>query len=278
MLPDAATQDLLYVSNVRTVTVYSYRQGKLEGKLKGFYRTGGECVDKIGDVFITNTGTGGVFEYARGGKKPLRILKTYGGGPLGCSVDPTTGNLAVSSLNAGSTDGAVAIYKNARGKPTMYRDSAFKGYYFCGYDAQGDLFVDGQDSSLNFEFAELPKGVSGFKTITLNQKIGWPGGVQWDGKYVAVGDQNTPVIYQFAITGSDGTKVGSTPLGGHARDVFQFFILGQKVMAPNEYFAKSQALSDVLFYKYPVGGVATKRITAGVDFAEGVVVSLAPSR
>ena len=109
----------------------------------------------------------------------------------------------------------------------------------------------------------------------LNQTIGFPGGVQWDGKHVAVGDQSTPVVYQFSISRDQGLKVGSTPLGPPAHDVEQFFISGGTLITPNEYFTKSRTLSDVLFYKYPMGGAPTRTITKGQHFPDGVVVSLA---
>jgi hypothetical protein len=37
MLPEAKSEDLLYVSNVYTITVYSYPKGKLVGTLSNFY-------------------------------------------------------------------------------------------------------------------------------------------------------------------------------------------------------------------------------------------------
>ena len=55
-------------------------------------------------------------------------------------------------------------------------------------------------------FAELPKGGKSLQNITLNQTIGGPGGVQWDGKYAAIADQEAPGIYQFTVTGSVGME------------------------------------------------------------------------
>src|SRR5579871_4708173 len=69
MLRDATSQALLYVSDNRTVTVYSYPRGRLEGTLRGFYISSGECVDPKGHVFITNFGTSQIFEYAHGATK-----------------------------------------------------------------------------------------------------------------------------------------------------------------------------------------------------------------
>jgi len=269
MAPGAAEQDLLYVTDVRAVTVYLYPEGKLEGTLKGFYIAYGACVGKRGDIFIVDGGYFKIFEYAHGGTKRIATLNSSTADPNGCAIDPTTGNLAVASLGFGS-DGSIEVYKNARGTPTLYRDSAFQEYWLCGYDNKGNLFVDGQDYENNFVFAELPRGSNTLKTLTLNQSIGWPGGVQWDGKYVAVGDQNSPVIYQFSIKGSHGTKRGTTTMASGARFVDQYFIDGQTLIAPNQLGGST---SDVLFYKYPTGGDATKIITKDVRAAHGVVVS-----
>ncbi len=268
MEPDAGKRGLLYVTDVRTVTVYSYPQGKLEGQLKGFYVAVGECVDKKGDVFIADEGYDKIFEYAHGGKKRLATLDSASRDPNSCAIDPTTGNLAVASL--GGSSGSVAVYKNAHGKQTTYQDAAFKQYWLCGYDDRGNLFVDGQNNQSDFVFAELPKRATKLKIITLNQAIGWPGGVQWDGKHIAVGDQNTPVLYRFSIRGSRGRKVGTTSLGSGASVIDQFFIDAKTLIAPNQLVGSN---SDVLFYKYPAGGTATKIITKAVRAAHGVVVS-----
>jgi hypothetical protein len=273
----ATGEDLLYVSDVRTVTVYSYPEGRYEGRLRHFYIASGMCADVAGDVFITDSGYGKVFEYAHGGTKRIQVIDSPAGAPVGCSIDRTTGNLAVSTFGRGSGP-AVAIFKQARGKAIVYQDSSLYEFYFCGYDGKGNLFVDGLSApgTGHFALAELPKGGSALKTITANQYIGWPGGVQWDGKHVAIGDQITPVIYQFSIKGAEATKIGSTTMGSGASDVAQFFIQGQTLIAPNQVPGKGGSGSKALFYKYPTGGTATKEISKHVEAAHGVVVSLAP--
>jgi hypothetical protein len=272
MASDAASQNLLYVSNVHDVTVYSYPHGRLVGKLKGFYVTGGECVDASQNVWITDLGHGRMVEYAHGGSKPLRILSGIGG--AGCAIDPTTGNLAVATLG-----GTVYVYKNASGTPTPYSDPDIGRFYYCGYDDKGNLFADGEGSKQKsyspFELGELVPGGSALKTITLNQVIGGPAGVQWDGRHLAVGDGETPVIYEFAIKRRQGTKVGTTPLGSTAEYITQFWIHGRTVIAPNQYSSGDKNLSDVLFYNYPSGGSAIKTIAKGVFFPHGAVVSKA---
>lgn len=276
MASRAKAQDLLYVANSTTVTVYSYPNGRLEGTLAHFYSPQGSCVDDVGDVFVTNYGTAQIFEYAHGDTKRIAALKTPTLEPIGCSIDPTTGDLAVSTL-----EGTVGIYKNARGRPTKYADTAITKFYWCTYDTKGNLFVDGQDAGSVFRLVELPKGSSSFVNITLNQTIGWPSGVQWDGKYIAIGDQDTPVIYQFRISGWRGIEVASTPLGSHAEYVHQFWVEAPTLVAPNVYFTgegtKERSHYDVLFFKYPKGGMATKVVTEGTKFPTAAVVSLAKS-
>jgi hypothetical protein len=274
MSPDATTQDLLYVLDDTYVTVYSYPEGKLEGKLRRFYLADDACVDQSGNVYIVNLGYGRVFEYAHGGAKRLRDLDIPGA--AGCSIDPASGNLAVAG---GNSQGGVHIFKHAHGTPTTYTDPTFYRYYFCGYDNEGNLFVDGQSypgASGDFLLAELPKGGSALKTVTVNQEIVWPGEVQWDGKHITVQDQGAPVIYQFAIYGSQATKIGTTDLDG-AGELHQTWIQGGTVILPNV-CGTSCDYSDVLLYKYPTGGAYTKKIRKGVRADLGVVVSLAPKR
>jgi hypothetical protein len=265
---DAKTTDLLYVSDEGTndVDIYSYPKGTLVGMLTGFSFPEGECTDKNGDVFVANDDEQNVPEYARGGTTPIAILNDAGYYPVGCSVDKKTGNLAVTNtFNTSFTNGAVAIYKHAQGDPTYYTNSVLVYPHLCGYDAKGNLDVDGFNTSFAFQFGVLPRASATFTDVTLNQSIGFPGGVQWDGNYVAVGDGDTNTIYQFIIAGSGGTVTGSTPLTG-ARDVAQFWKQGSTVIGPDTLNA------DVGFWSYPGGGYATQVIT-GLSQPFGATIS-----
>jgi hypothetical protein len=229
-------------------------------------------------VFVTDQIGERIVEYAHGGTTPIEVLPAAAEHPLGCAVDPTTGNLAVTTFGSGgtSTGGNLAIYPHAKGTPTTYTDPDVLRYYLCGYDTKGDLYVDGLSSGRgSFVLAELPKGNGTFTNISLNQSISLPGGVQWDGKYLAVADQDASVIYQFTISGGSGTEVHATPLGSPASDVFQFYIDGKTVIAPNDYSVGSKTASNVLYYHYPAGGTPTRTITNIVHAPRGVVVSKA---
>ena len=176
--------------------------------------------------------------------------------PVDCSVDPITGNLAVSNVEtAQGSQGSVSIYTDAKGSPTMYTDPDIAEVYFLGYDNRGNLFLDGvPDTAAGFLFAELRKGAGTFTNITLNQNIETPGGVLWDGTHVAVGDSHNPVMYRFTISGSTGTKVGSTPITGF-NGVNQFWKEGTRVVVIE---ASAGSGFGVGFWKYPAGGRAIK--------------------
>jgi hypothetical protein len=277
MLPEAGSQSLLYVSDFDAVRVFSYPRGKYEGSLEGFQIAIGECADAGGNVYVADYGYGQLFEYAHGGTERIRTLNP--GDASGCAVDPSSGDLAVTNLTSNSRHrtGSVAIYKNAHGKPKYYRDPDFLNYYFCGYDSQGDLFVDGikQVSGRQvFVFAELPNGGTELVTIKISQYIDFPGGVQWDGAHVAIDDQTPPSkVYEFAISGSQGTLVGTTQLDG-ATSVVQPWIDGSKIIVPNAISGKP---GQVLVCKYPAGGSAVKKISRHLLEPQAAVVSNAPT-
>ncbi len=262
MAPGLAKRDLLYLTDDGNgnVYVYSFPGAKLQGTLTGLSVPTGECVDRAGDVWIVDEGTNDIVEYAHGGTVPIATLTDPGNAPEGCSVDPATGNLAVANaqtLSAGA--GSVGIYANARGTPTLYTESQMKFVLFVTYDDRGNLYADGVDSSLGYRLAELRKNAGALVPIAFNQSIAQPTNIQWDGKYLAVGDgggivgTGTPAIYHVKITHSAGKVVGVTPITG-TTGVFQFFIQGNTFIGPN------LGNEDVMFWKYPAGGAPTKAI------------------
>ena len=282
MSPDAAkTQDLLYVSdiNANAVDVYSYPAGKLMGKVTDDVdQPDGICVDGKQNVWIVNSaGADVAVEYKHGGKTHIAAVQDYGvGNHIGCSVDPATGDLAVTTYGYGSAGGGlVAVYAHAKGNPHHYTDSKIPHFNFCGYDSKGNLYADGTDAAQSqFRFAELSKGAKAFTNITFKGGIiYYPGDVRWDGKYVAVGDQDiggqgVSAIYQ--TTGAGGKIVDKTPIDDptdpYAEDIVGFWIDGKTVVGANN------AGNDIGFFKYPAGGNPTKTLD-GIDYALGAAIS-----
>jgi hypothetical protein len=273
MLPEAKSEDLLYISDYQNgVIVLSYTPPRF--KYVGFLSEPqfgeGECVDKAQNVFITGSAYD-IVEYAHGGTTPKAILTDPFALPLSCSVDPTTGNLAVVGYpDEFHKNYGAAIFKKARGKPTLYQDSGFAAFA-CTYDNKGNLFLDGTLTS-SAAMAELPKGSGTFTNLPLDQSFNAIGGIQWDGRYVAVGDYYNAVIYEFEVNASGATEVSSTPLSGSGT-VLQFFVDRGRVVVPSTFQHYS---GFVKIYDYPAGGAAKR--THDVGSPNGVVVSRARSR
>lgn len=282
MTPDGKrAKTLLYVADEsgNDVLVYSYPGGKLTGTLTGFDTPTGICSNKGGDVFILNGNGMTVEVYKHGGTSPIRTLDLPGYPELNCSVDPTSGNLALGVL-AGSCGDCVAVFANGQGIPTTYEPSGQNGLPGCGYDKSGNLFCDAYASGGGFALYELAAGSSSFKTVSVSGAGSLTAAsVQWDGTDLAVGSGAGSTLYQIQLSGSSGSVIGSTALGG-AGAVWQFWIthnLGSKkhhgirAIAPT-YGGSGGA--EVGYWNYPAGGDPTKTIT-GLSQPDGAALSTA---
>jgi hypothetical protein len=273
MATGGSGENLLYVSDPGSNGVFVYwlqpRPAKL--KLVGFLNAAlyprGECVDKAQNVYITDgngpvTGLHEIFEYAHGGTTPIAALRDPAGEPSSCAVDPNTGNLAVTT-SAFQYREEIAVFTQGRGKPKLYSDSQFLGFSFCAYDDKSNLFVNGSSHS-STEFAELPAGGHKLRAITLNESFKGPGGIQWDGKHLAIGDSGAGVVYRFNVSGSAGTEVGSTQLG-RTMTINQFYIepsnFGQGTRKLIDPVMRDQSgPGSVHFFDYPSGGRSTRKL------------------
>ncbi len=234
---------LLYVSDEAsgTVDVYAYRTkpGRLLGQLTGFQFPYGECTDKSGNVYVADFAAADIVEYAHGGTTPIKTLTDSYGYPIGCSVDPTTGNLAVANFEGvGSTCmGGVVIYEGATGGGTLYQDQDLSYYYPPGYDASGNLYVQGQTANGAAGLAELGSGSADLVTLSLSgATISYPGSMQWDSHYMTATDQSyqggtLSGIYRISVSGTQASVVDSTVLSDEClkgstpyNDVVQPFI------------------------------------------------------
>jgi hypothetical protein len=257
-----AKSSLLYVSDLGTnlVNVYPYPKGALIRKLSGFGAVAGLCSSKAGDVFVVDEANG-VQMFAHGATTPARKL-AVSEAPYGCAVDPKTGNLAVTNLSS-YLAGAIWVFPKARGKAKVYKNTAINSTYFCAYDNAGNLWADGNDRYGKFIIVELPAGGS-LKIIhpNLRTTVVSPGGVQWDGQYVDVGNKGTGAIYRT----QDGNVVQTVKLKG-GPNVFQFWIQGSTLIGPN-----FQVGGHVSLWKWPLGGSATSSVRQVVE-PFGVTVS-----
>jgi hypothetical protein len=263
MLPEAATDNLLYVSDLgsNAIMVYTYPPGgyKFVGVITGPSQPMGECVDANQNLWTT----GGVdfqsyvlYRYAHGATSPNAVLQDPVGSPVACSVDTSNGDLAVASNNADESNLPIAVYKNGTGKPKQYE---YQYLYpeFLTYDHKGDLFVVGghpNDGALTL--VELPRGGKNLLPITINQSIDATGGIAWDGKYLAIADAGAATIYRFAISGSTAMEVGSVSVHG-AYTIHQLTVDGSRAIVPSNLFGQPGFIN---IYAYPAGGTRVRTL------------------
>lgn len=248
---------------------YSYVLSARTGKLMGTIDTGAQsvCSDSQGNVWLT--GQYLMLEFAHGGTTPIATLNLPGSysEPIDCSVDRTTGNLAVT-FRPESGQGQLAVFADAQGTPQVYAGDF--DLQFCGYDNQGNLFMDGFGAS-GTELAELPKGGSTITDISLgNQNIGGnPWSVQWDGTYITIeGVLNTnATINRLQISASTATIVGQTTFNEVTHGVRGSWIQGNKVLLPWGPMRSGHAKIGI--WPYPAGGKVS-RIFNNKDFGTGL--------
>jgi hypothetical protein len=269
---------LLYVSDGNDIVyVFNYKTKALVGKLRGENGLSqGQCVDKLGNVWLIEYGNidgvlGSAVEYAHGGSTPLKTLRTEGAS-IGCSIDPTSGDLAVANVhNAGSGQPNVAVFKNASGTPKLYYN------YYCGtplppgYDEKGNLYVEGSEagSGLSNPVCVLPHRGKALRPVKVNVSVPIPEGTMWDGKYITlateVGAQPKTVIYQMAEDASGNLKqVGKSVLtdvcNGDGAEVGQPFIVGSENTPANKQQGNVVVGGNMVcrssfdYWSYPAGG------------------------
>jgi hypothetical protein len=254
MLPEAKSGDLIYaVGGCGGTCVLSYPKGEVVGELTNV-DGGADCSDSNGNVFISEQTD--VVEFAHGGTTPIATYNTPYTPPQGCSVDPNSGSLAV--VNSES----VAVFPAGSQNPTSY--NTLLDAQYCGYDNAGNLFVDGFDGS-KFGLSELPKGGSTFEKLTLDQSVGQPGQVQWDGQYLSYESQESgqPTISRLSISGSAAKVVGQTVLKRVPHALTLSWIYQGSVVAP--YSGSGPARKNIGIWKYPKGA-SIKRIREFGDF------------
>ena len=265
----ATNQDLLYVADFGTnkVYIYSYPRPQLVGTLTGFNGPWAECVDKNGNVWITNFVGQSIVEYAHGGATPIKTLADAKGYPAACSVDRVTGDLAVANAYARrSRSGNVLIFEDASSTPTEYTSPGLYYYDSAGFDAHGDLFVDGTTRNGRFGLVELGRPRKNFKTITLNKQVSFPIGVEWRDAYLAIGGAGSGSsahsnVLQVKVTHGSGTILDHTKLAGN---IGAFVVQNSTLVASED--------AGLVFFRYPKGGSPIKRID-GLDYPLGVTVS-----
>ena len=279
MLPEAKGQDLIYATGgCEGTCILSYPQGKLVGEISGYQGSGlsGDCSDGAGNVYISNNTE--VVEFAHGGTTPIASFALPQGDANGCAIDPKSGNLAVVFDFTG-----IAVFSKGSSAPTVY--STLLDAQYCGYDNAGNLFVDGvtETRGIAYGLSELASGSSTFEMLTLDQKVGLPGQLQWDGQYLTY-ESASPSLFTISrldISGSSATIVSQTKVKRVRNRLAQSWIYNGSIIAP--YSNHGPRAWNIGIWQYPKGGDPTRRIIKFGEYDKkmfgftGVTVSVAPS-
>lgn len=256
---------LWYLSEFYTDLVAAYTLPGLKSNysIPGFAAPQGMCTVGKQNFWVVNSGDDDLLEFSYGGAHPIRTLVASGTPLASCAVDSTTGNIAAGALYGPQ----VFIWTHGKGSPTprtLPRPCELAG--FAGYDDSENLFVDCIDFSGSAGLFELAKGIGVFEYLNVNQTIGFPGGVQWDGKYLAVGDQTSApnAIYRLSCLRSTCTNEGTVSLKGVV-DCVEAWIHNATVVCDD------YATGDAYAWHYPAGGSPFESIT-GVGSAIGSVI------
>lgn len=282
---------LLYVADDETASVdlYDYKSGAMLGQVSGIgYLPYGMCSDKGGNAYVTDFDSGNVYEIEHATTTVINSWNSNGE-PIGCSVNPRNGDLAVTNFSdsaSPSGSGGVMVYPGGGPSGTDYPGP---GYLWpAGYDRHGNLFTQGDYAGQCTSpcFAELAAGSSTWSLLTVSgAKIYFPGAVEWDGKYLGVGDQeygggSQSVIYQMSVKNGTATVVNSVvPIGSctsGSPDVVQWAYYAREpndlpVKHATQMAAGSPCQPSVGKWKYPAGGDPTGGIADGA-FPNGLTI------
>lgn len=255
--------------------MYDYRSWKPRGSLHGFKSANGLCVDKAQNVYVTDYTSEKVFEYAHGAESPEKSFDDSGGSGVACAVDPTTGRLAIAN-EMGSTQlcGNVEVYRRGS-TPTIYTAGAICLPFDAAYDDEGDLFVSGLNGNPGYyAIAELPFHKSSFVNVLVNRTLDYPGGLQWDGKFLDAGNTtggSTSIIYRFAIRGRRAHLAGTVTLQETNGQV-GLYLPAFGTPARRIVVCGQGGYATAEEYRFPAGGAPLRSLSYGI-FPSAIAVS-----
>jgi len=260
---------LLYVVGQKGVYVLDFPSGKLQATIQeqGY----AACSDKKGHVFIA--GDHGLDEFSHGGTTPIaHLVLPYT--TNGCSFDPTTQTLAATS------GGYVAVFHHEQNPAVMF-SSGFSASE-CGYDATGDLYVDGYTYPNVFSFAVEPHGARNhFTQVSLPPGMkATAGQVQWDGTYITiesgVGQTNALQIYQLTVSDTYKAKLAGTvtlTLPSIDPGLSWIHTATSQIIVPYE-IGYDSTTSSLGYWEYPAGGSPMKTMAKKFGSKSGALLGV----
>jgi hypothetical protein len=256
-----------------TVSVYG-RDGQLNALLTiGLSEPQGLATDAAENLYVANTLKNNVLVYAKPYRSAGLTLNDANQYPSGVAVSQTgiVGVTNIQSVAGGA--GSVSFYaKSATVACATVSDPNWSRVYYDAFDASGNLFIDGQDSSGNTLVGEVTGGCSAIAiaTLTVGNTILFPGGVQVLSGNILIDDQMAPAIYTYAPPsgGSLGSPTATTMLMAGTDPV----TFAMKKSGEDLWAASNIGQAGGYKYTYP-GGQFVKSITDGFLITIGIAVN-----
>jgi hypothetical protein len=284
--PDAKNERrLLFASDsgLGDIDIYSLPGMKLKGQLTGFDNPQGMCSDSAGNVYVALTNETEIEKYSHAGSLLAAYPDNYGF-PVGCAVDPATGNLAVTDIvTDASGPGDVEIFTSPSAQPKVLTNPSEYFYYFAGYGPHSSLWVSGMNATGVYMLSRC--GASSCSTIGLSGgTLYYPGAVEWDGSSGTwvVFDQtcnDTPSACSYPVSskGVLGTAtVYKNYKGGADCDLIQGDIVNREQHVVGGDYEYCGAVSSTFDrWPYTAGGDPTNYTTlsSSASVPNGVAVS-----
>ena len=278
--PDAKDHDLVYVTDLYgdggNLWAFDYRTGAEELDLSGIIGSNngaGLCSDAAGNIYVPDVnGEQAVGEFAHGSAEPSQIFDVPQL-PVGCAVDPRSGDLAVVQVTQDQS--VVTVFAKGSGAPVTIADEAVGQAQFATYDDSGNLYVDGIGDG-GAKLTRLHRGSSMFQEIPLSQKIVSPEGLAWDGTYLAMLDGYSSNVYRLEIYRKNARIARFVQLNGTSYNLAQIALTpggsgaGRHIVAPLPNYASGGAAA---VWRYPGGGAPLKLYGGNFVSPYGVAVS-----
>jgi len=268
------------VNNV--VNIYN-TAGKQLAQLTGFSEPQGLATDSKGNLYVADTANSRIQIYAPPYTKTPKSLSDSGQYPAGVSVTIVGKVTYVGVTNIISTSGgpgSVTIYKNGKAGAAI-SNSNFGRVYFDAFDASGNLYIDGENSSGAVEVGEIAKATTTGKKIAVlktKNSIEFPGGVEVTTKgLIGIDDQEGFAVYTYKapVKGSLGSPVKTTALSGSGDPVTYAF-----TSTNADLWTADASDAASLEFAYPKGGSALHSIpvTGGEPIGVAIVPAEVPGK
>jgi hypothetical protein len=284
MNPDAAAKPLVFVSDLDEGVVNIYLQraaNKMVGQITNLNAPQGIAADTARNLYIVEVNNLDVSVYAPPYTNGAKLKLTDPGYiPVDVAVS-RHGVVGVANQCSYPScgPGSITLYAKDSTTPcaTVIDATNFAQVRYAAFDAAGDLFIEGNNSSARYVVGEITGGCKAkkMKLLTTTNTLQWGGGVQIDKTdRVALLDYDsspgafTIFTYNQPQKGSLGSAVSTTTLtDSQTPEDFAFLASGANVYTVDPGIPGSNE------YSYSAGGLPERTISGGFQFPYGVAVT-----